>query len=336
MLQYSYCVVWFGYCHAAVDAGDDDRSGHHVIQALDGTLSPAALTGSGNLRSPQGASRAVASSTGHAEGLPRALLAPGRGQEPFILEPVGGSSKDKDSKRKDSNDRASVSQGSSNKDSNRDTGSDRKRSRDSLLDKKEVKEVARKVPKPEPDNKPVVKEVARKDLGNSRQEKSVSAEPRGALKTTSKADKDNANDKKASPQHTSDKKDHNGCDKAKNPDCDKPQEPPKPCDKDNKPGCKPGCDLDKDPFCRLPIRVFRRDKVDDDDDTGGVQLRTVGEDEEDKDDKDKDSSRDEGRDCGCLKDMWTKLTIDGRVQCPCCICWRPSDGKERCPCPEYN
>lgn len=203
----------------------------------------------------------------HAEGLPRALLAPGRGQELLVLESAGGSSRDKGSRRRDSHEHASVSHGSSSKDRNRDTVSDHKRSSDSLFDKKEVKEVARK---------------------------------------------DHADEKVVFPQHTLDKKDHSGCDKA------------------------------NDPSCGWPIKVFRRRDRDrfgdfDDQDIYGVQLRTVGKDKEDKDHiKHKDRSKERDDECGCLKDTWIKLTIDGRVQCPCCISWRPSDGKERCPCPEYH
>lgn len=48
--------------------------------------------------------------------------------------------------------------------------------------------------------------------------------------------------------------------------------------------------------------------------------------------------------CDCLLSDWWKWTdddgyvvliYDDKAKCPCCNCWVPDDGKERCPCIEY-
>jgi hypothetical protein len=66
---------------------------------------------------------------------------------------------------------------------------------------------------------------------------------------------------------------------------------------------------------------------------GGVRLpewAIVEVDDDNNDNNDNDSE-----DCDCLSEKYySKLTIDGRVKCPCCSCWRPSFGVEKCKCPK--
>lgn len=50
-----------------------------------------------------------------------------------------------------------------------------------------------------------------------------------------------------------------------------------------------------------------------------------------------EDNNDDESDCDCLKKgWWQRLTVDGRIVCPCCPCWRPSFGREKCKCPKWR